>query len=97
MRMFSRCSDVLQKIRRVADYQFGKGVGDKLFPNNVTVVFSKKTGKVRHIYLDEDLITTLKPTEGLFSLTIEGAKRLMEKTEPKRLWVTHPRRSSSLR
>jgi uncharacterized protein with predicted RNA binding PUA domain len=85
--MPNRNFDVLQKIRRIADYQFGKKVGDTLFPNSVTVVFSKKTGKVRYIHLNGDLLATLKPREGLFSLTIEGAKRLLEKIENRRLWV----------
>jgi predicted RNA-binding protein (TIGR00451 family) len=93
--MFNRSSNVLQKIRRVADYQFGKGAGDRLFPNRVTVVFSKKTGKIRHIHLDGNLLATLKPKEGLFSLTIEGAKRLIEEVEPKRLWVKLEEESSA--
>jgi len=84
--MSKRSSDVLRKIRRVADYQFGRGVGVRLFPDNVTAVFSKKTGKIKYIYLDGKLLATLKPTDGLFSLSIEGAKRLGE-MEPRRLWV----------
>ena len=84
--MSNRRSDILQKIRRVADYQFGKGVGDGIFPDDVTVAFSKRTGKIRHIYLDRELLATLKPRDGLFSLGIEGARRLAN-VEPKRLWV----------
>ena len=81
----SRC-DVLQKIRRVADYQFGDGVGTNLFPDDVTVTFSKRTGRIRHIFLNGELLATLKPRDGFFSLGIEGAKRLVW-MEPKRLWV----------
>ena len=81
----SRC-DVLRKIRRVADYQFGDGVGTSLFPDDVIVTFSKRTGKIRHIFLNGKLLATLKPRDGFFSLGIEGAKRLVW-MEPKRLWV----------
>ena len=31
----------LARIRSIADYQFGKGVGAKLFPENVEVVLRK--------------------------------------------------------
>jgi predicted RNA-binding protein (TIGR00451 family) len=77
----------LRKIRCVADYQFGKDVGAKLFPDKVRIVYSKNTGKVRHIYLDETLLATLKPTTGLFALTIAGAKQLVCTVNPTRYWV----------
>jgi predicted RNA-binding protein (TIGR00451 family) len=79
--------DDLLKIRAVADYQFGKGVGAKLFPDNVTVVYSKNTGKIRFIYLDDKLLATLRPTTGLFILTIAGAQQMMLTVNPPRLWV----------
>ena len=66
----------LLKIRSIANYQFETSVGDKLFPDNVKLRFSKRTGRIRHIYHDTRLVATLKPTDGLFSLTIHGAKRL---------------------
>jgi predicted RNA-binding protein (TIGR00451 family) len=80
-------ADVLRKIRSVADYQFGKGVGNKFFPDTVRIVYSKNTGKIRHIYLGDDLLVTLRPTTGLFILTIAGAKRLVSEVNPLRLWV----------
>ena len=66
----------LLKIRSIANYQFETSVGDKLFPDDVKLHFSKRTGRIRHIYHDTRLVATLKPTDGLFSLTIHGAKRL---------------------
>jgi len=77
----------LRKIRRIADYQFGAETGKRLFPNNVTIVLSKTTGKIRHVYVDGELLATLKPTDGFFSLTIEGAKRLVGHAKPRRQWV----------
>jgi len=77
----------LQKIRSVADYQFGKGVGEKLFPSEVKIAHSKRTGRIRHVYLEGERLATLRPTNGLFSLTIAGAKRIMERVKPQRLWV----------
>jgi len=77
----------LRKIRSVADYQFGKGVGEKLFPSEVKIAHSKRTGRIRHVYLEEERLATLRPTNGLFSLNIAGAKRIMEHVKPQRLWV----------
>lgn len=76
----------LQKIRSIADYQFGRGTGKTLFPDNVEITFSRRTGRIRHIYLNGELLATLRPTDGFFSLSIEGARRIM-KVKPLRLWV----------
>ncbi|MBS7647476.1 pseudouridine synthase [Candidatus Bathyarchaeota archaeon] len=78
----------LRRIRSVADYQFGKGVGEKLFPENVEVKYSKRTGRVRYIYLNGKRLATLRPMDGLFSLSIEGAKRIVENNIPAKCIVT---------
>jgi len=78
---------VLQKIRSIADYQLGKGAGKALFPDSVQVAFSRRTGRIRHIYLRHELLATLRPTDGMFSLTIKGAKRLLRGVKSLQLWV----------
>jgi len=80
-------SDDLQKIRKIADYQFGKAVGEKLFPNNVRIVHSGRTGRIRYVFLGEKRLVTLRPVDGLFSLSIAGAKKILESVKPLRLWV----------
>ncbi|KPV61437.1 MAG: tRNA-guanine(15) transglycosylase [Candidatus Bathyarchaeota archaeon BA1] len=77
----------LQKIRGIVDYQFGRGAGEGLFPDRVKIVHSKRTGRIRHVYLDENRLATLRPLDGFFSLTILGAKRLLTHLTPPRLWV----------
>jgi len=77
----------LQKIRSVADYQFGKGTGINLFPDDVKIDYSKNTGKIRYIYLDDKLLATLRPTTGMFVLTVAGAKRIVNQVNPLRMWV----------
>jgi uncharacterized protein with predicted RNA binding PUA domain len=79
--------DVLQKIRSIANYQFGKGVGEDLFPEDVEVAFSKRTKRIRYIYLDGKRLATLRPTNGMFSLTVAGARRILDGTKHLRLWV----------
>ena len=84
----------LNMVRAIADYQFGRGVGKALFPDGVKLVYSKRTGRVRHIYLGESLLATLRPTDGFFSLTLEGARRLMEANGGRRYWVKVCREAS---
>jgi len=79
--------EVLQKIRGIADYQLGRGVGGVLFPDAVKVAFSKRTGRIRHVYLGKERLATLRPRNGMFSLTIAGAKRIRDGVKPLRLWV----------
>jgi predicted RNA-binding protein (TIGR00451 family) len=80
--------DALRRIRSVADYQFGKSVGTKLFPENVDMVRSKRTGRIRYVYLDGKRLATLRPTDGLFSLSIASAKRIVENAVSVRCLVT---------
>lgn len=77
----------LQKIRSIANYQFGKSVGEKLFPDNVKIVYSKRTGRIRYVYLRKKRLATLRPTNGLFSIAIAGANRIIDCTDSPRLWV----------
>jgi len=76
----------LQKIRSIADYQFARGTGKLLFPDNVSISFSRRTGRIRHVYLQGELLVTLRPTDGFFSLAIEGARRIAQ-LKPHRSWV----------
>lgn len=68
----------LSKVRLVADYQFGMGYGKKLFPEETRVTRSRKTGRIRGVYLDDKLLGTLRAHDGFFTLSIEGAKRLQD-------------------
>lgn len=70
--------NAFRRIRSVADYQFGKGIGAKLFPENVEIIRSKRTGRIRYVYLNGKRLATLRPTDGLFSLSILGATRIVE-------------------
>jgi predicted RNA-binding protein (TIGR00451 family) len=80
--------DELRRIRSVADYQFGRGVGERLFPERVEIICSKRTGRIRYVYSDYKRLATLRPTDGLFSLSIVGAKRIAEKAGSAKCFVT---------
>jgi uncharacterized protein with predicted RNA binding PUA domain len=70
--------DALLRVQSVADYQFGRGVGRMLFPKTVEIQFSKATGRIRYVNLNGERLATLRPTDGLFSLSIAAAHLLVE-------------------
>ena len=67
----------LTRIRGIASYQFGRGCGDALFPDGVQIVYSRNTGRIRHVYLDGVLVASFRPMDGFFTLTIPGAERMI--------------------
>jgi predicted RNA-binding protein (TIGR00451 family) len=69
--------DDLRRIRAVAEYQFGPGSGAALFPDGVRIVHSRNTGRIRHIHLGDALLATFRPNDGVFTLTIAAAERLL--------------------
>lgn len=71
----------LRRIRGIADYQFGAGSGEALFPEGIEIERSKNTGRIRLIRLDGSLLASLRPNDGLFTLTIAGAERLASKVK----------------
>ena len=47
-----------------------------LFPDGVNVAFSRRTGRIRYVFLNDERLATMRPTDGLFSLSVAGAKRV---------------------
>jgi len=80
--------NALTRIRSTADYQFGKGVGVKLFPENVAIEYSKATGRIRYVHLNGERLVTLRPTDGLLSLSITAAQTVAENRGSAKCFVT---------
>jgi uncharacterized protein with predicted RNA binding PUA domain len=78
----------LRGIRSIADYQYGEGVGSKLFPDNVQIQYSPATGRIRYINLNGERIATLRPTDGLLSLSIDAARTLAKSSPSAQCFVT---------
>jgi len=70
--------DELIKLRSLANYQFGNRIGEIFFPDSITVTHSKRTGRIRDIYYRGELIAIYRPRDGLISLSLAGAKRLLK-------------------
>ena len=65
-----------RRIAAVADMQFGMHASEALFQGDIHLVKSKKTGKIRNVYVDGKHILSMRATEGLFTLKIAGAYQL---------------------
>ncbi|GGM70137.1 tRNA-guanine(15) transglycosylase [Thermogymnomonas acidicola] len=85
----------LEKVRAIADYQFGKGAGRVLFPDGTEIVKSRATGRIRTISYGGVQVATMRPKDGLFTLTMEGARRLHQGIGGKRLRVFVNRESEA--
>jgi uncharacterized protein with predicted RNA binding PUA domain len=66
--------DDLSKVRTVADYQFGRGAGEAVFPDDVEFKRSR-TGRVSQVLRDGERLATLK-TDGRLTLSNAGGERL---------------------
>jgi uncharacterized protein with predicted RNA binding PUA domain len=78
----------LRRIRSIADYQYGTGVGEQLFPENVQIEYSHNTGRIRYISLGGERIATLRPTDGMLSLSVSAARTLAKTCPAAHCFVT---------
>lgn len=66
----------LEKIRAIADYQFGHGAGAILFPEGTRIEYSRNTNRPRHVFLGDVMLANYRPNDAMFTITIAGAERL---------------------
>lgn len=74
----------------VARYQFGLPEDALMFSENSTVRVSRKTGRVRTVSLNDRILATLRASDGLLVLTLEGGKLLStwKESEYLSVWVS---------
>ena len=63
-------------VRAIARFQFGDRGAELLLDGKITVVKSKKTGKIRNVLVDGEHILSLRAEDGLFTLKLAGGGRL---------------------
>ncbi|MHA2175585.1 MAG: DUF5591 domain-containing protein [Candidatus Hodarchaeales archaeon] len=71
----------LEFIQTIADYQFGKGVGELLFPPNSRIVGRKEIGF--RIQYNKEHLSSFRPSSGFLTLSIAAAKRIQNHTRRK--------------
>lgn len=67
----------LRKLRGIANYQFGSQLGNILFKGFVEVTRSGRTNRIRLIFRDGKLISTLRARDGFLALTPHGASIIL--------------------
>lgn len=65
----------LRRVWAIADYQFGPGAGEALFPEGVAFLYSN-TGRIRQILLGGERIATVRARDGRLTLSIAGGRSL---------------------
>jgi 7-cyano-7-deazaguanine tRNA-ribosyltransferase len=68
-----------RRISAVADMQFGQGASEALFAGKIHIVKSKRTGKIRNIICDGSHVASMRAEDGLFTLKIDGGRRLHQR------------------
>lgn len=76
--------DELIKLRSLFNYQFGENYGDLFFPEDIKITRSKRTGRIRDIFYNGELIAIFRPRVGLITLSLVGAKRFLDVVEGSR-------------
>jgi archaeosine-15-forming tRNA-guanine transglycosylase len=77
----------IRKLKAISDYQFGPEITDILFRDldEIRIKRSKNTGKIRYIFRGEQLLLTLKPTNGLFTLAFLACDMIISNTKSPKL------------
>ncbi len=71
----------LRKVKSISDYQFGPYITDILFndESKIRIERSKNTRKIRYIYYQNNLMLTLRPSNGFFTLSLFSAQKIIKK------------------
>jgi uncharacterized protein with predicted RNA binding PUA domain len=67
--------DETRRISIMVDYLFGKGVAKALPRENMRVVYSRRSGRVKLVFHGDRLLATVKPS-GAMALSLYGAELL---------------------
>ena len=79
---------LVERVRAIADYQFGAGAADALLAGaKLDLRVSQNTGKVRNVTVDGEHVLSLRAEDGFFTLKIAGARRLHKAFEFPRMRV----------
>jgi uncharacterized protein with predicted RNA binding PUA domain len=69
------------QVQVIADFQFGRGAGAALFPEDCEFILSR-TGRIRQVTLGGKRLVTVRAMDGNLTLGIDGAIRLLAALPP---------------
>jgi conserved protein with predicted RNA binding PUA domain len=75
LNQMQRSKRMLKRARVIADFQFGRGVGEALFPDGTTFRLSN-TRRLRYLFSGNERIATVRANDGLLTLSMLGARRV---------------------
>lgn len=78
----------LLRAKAVARYQFGIEAADALFRGKIELITSKKTGKIRNVISDGEHVLSMRAGDGMYTLRMEGAKRIVAAVPAPRMRVS---------
>jgi 7-cyano-7-deazaguanine tRNA-ribosyltransferase len=87
-------SDLL-RISAVCNIQFGIGSSSALLNGDIKIIKSEKTGKIRNVYCDRKHILSMRASDGLFTLKLEGGRILHKKSKKPKLRVVVDKEAAS--
>jgi len=69
-------AEELRYLRALLAYQFGRSAAE-LLAGGVEVRLSPQTGRIREVFVDGELVGTIRANDGFFVPSIAGARRLL--------------------
>jgi uncharacterized protein with predicted RNA binding PUA domain len=79
----------IRQVKAISDYQFGQEITNILFKelDDVSIERSRSTDKIRYIFHRKNLILTLRPNNGFFTLSLYAANMIINDTTTPKLRV----------
>ncbi|MFX0083175.1 MAG: PUA domain-containing protein [Candidatus Hodarchaeota archaeon] len=79
----------LRQVKAISDYQFGKEITDILFSKleNIHIERSLATNKIRYIFHNNNLMLTLRPNNGFFTLSLYSANMIIKNISTPKLRI----------
>lgn len=74
----------IEVLKAIAAFQWDWNVAFSLFPKDDEFSVDVRRGRVRHVILKGRVYLTLRPNDGLFSLSISAAERIISSTDSPR-------------
>ena len=70
----------IRQVKAISDYQFGRDITDILFEDvqEIHLQRSRSTNKIRYIFHSVNLMLTLRPKNGFFTLSFYAAKLIIK-------------------
>ncbi len=64
------------RVKCVSQMQFGSDIADVLFQGVISLAKSKKTKKIRNVFVNGDHVVSMRASDGLFTLKLHGGKTI---------------------